>query len=180
MAAGICRLVPSKEELGVGTEGWVAESGFQLLNRGQAGVEGLRQGTDELVFGYAHRLVYARERVFSDEPFLCPAEKESDGGLVVRCLDLGVHGGEVEVQLSGVFRLEGGGLQFDDNVAFQARVVENQIDKELFAIDHQSVLASNEGEACAEFQQEAGNVADEGILDVAFLGFFARPRKSKW
>ena len=30
------------------------------------------------------------------------AEEQADGGVVIGCLELGVHGGEVEVELAGV------------------------------------------------------------------------------
>ena len=49
----------------------------------------------------------AGERVFGDEGVAGLAEEQADGGIVIGCLDLGVHGGEVEVELVGVARLEG-------------------------------------------------------------------------
>ncbi len=46
------------------------EFGFDLLDTRQAGVKGLGQGTDELVFGNAHGFVDTRERVFGHQAFL--------------------------------------------------------------------------------------------------------------
>ena len=94
-------------------------------------------------------------------------------GLSSGGLDLGVQRTEVEVQLSGMFRLEGMSLEFHDHVAFQASVIEKQVDEKLFSGDFQPELAAHEGKACAQFQQEAGDVADKGVLDVALVGFVA-------
>ena len=55
------------------------------------------------------------------------AEEQADGGVVIGCLDLGVHGGEVEVELAGVAGFEGVGLEFHDDMAFQPGVIEQEI-----------------------------------------------------
>ena len=59
----------------------------------------------------------AGERVFGDEGVAGLAEEQADGGVVIGCLDLGVHGGEVEVELAGVPGFEGVGLESHDDVA---------------------------------------------------------------
>ena len=63
---------------------------------------------------------------------------------------MGVDGGEVEVELAGVLGFEVGGLELDDDVAFKARVGEEEVDKELVPRHFQPRLAAEEGEAGAQ------------------------------
>jgi hypothetical protein len=79
--------------------------------------------------------------------FLVLHNNKADGGLVVRGLDLLVHGGQVEIQLTRMFRLEGRGLQFHDHVALEPRVIEKQVSEELIAFDLQPELTPHEGES---------------------------------
>jgi hypothetical protein len=69
-----------------------------------------------------------------------------------------------------VFRLEGMGFEFDHDVTFQPGVVEEQVDEELISGNLQPELASDEGETRTQFEQKAGDVADEGVFDVALMG----------
>ncbi len=57
------------------------------------------------------------ERLSGDEVVTSLAEEQADGGVVFGCLDLGVHSGELEVELVGVAGLEGVCLEFHDDVA---------------------------------------------------------------
>ena len=121
--------------------------------------------------GDAHGLGNAGQGIFRHEAFLGFAEQQADGGFVVKGFDLCIHGGEIKVELPGVLGFEGVGLEFHDDIAFEPGVVEEEVDEELVAFDFQSELATDEGEARAQFQEEAGDMADEGILDVAFMRF---------
>jgi hypothetical protein len=53
-----------------------------------------------------------------------------------------------------VLGLEGRGLEFDDHIAVQERVVEEQVDPELVTAHVEPVLAPQEGEAAPELQEE--------------------------
>ena len=118
------------------------------------------------------------ERAYSaTRRFLRLAEQQADGGLVVRGLDLGIHGGEIEIELAGVFGLEGRGLEFHHHIAFQPGVVEEQVDEKFIAADLKAELAADKGEAGAQFQQKPGDVADEGVFDIALVGFVAEAEK---
>lgn len=79
----------------------------------------------------------------------------SSAGRFSRCLNSAmpmgvaedvVDGGEIEVQLAGVFGLEGAGLQIDDDEAAEFDVVEKQ---------------AEECEAAAEFEEEFQDAGDE-------------------
>jgi hypothetical protein len=50
-------------------------------------------------------------------------------------------------------------------------VEEHQIDAEPFVVDAEPLLASDEGEIIAEFQQERLQVVDQRLFEVA-LGIF--------
>ena len=63
---------------------------------------------------------------------------------------MGVDGGEVEVQLAGVLGFEVGRFELDDDVAFKARVVEEEVEEELVPRHFQPHLAAEEGEAGAQ------------------------------
>ena len=151
--------------------------GLEGLDAGQAGIQQGGQCAEELVFGHADGLVDAREGILGDESVLGAAEEQADGGLVVGSLDLGIHGAEVEIQLASVFRLEGHGLEFDDDVAFEPGMVEKRVDEEFIARHFQAKLATDEGKPGPQFQQEAGDVADEGIFDVALVGLIAKAQE---
>ena len=62
--------------------------GLDLLDAGQAGIERLWQGADELVFGHANGLVDPGEGLFGDEPVPGSAEQQANGWLVIVGLDL--------------------------------------------------------------------------------------------
>ena len=126
-----------------------------------------------MVFSDADGFIDAEEGVFGDEAVLGLAEQEADGGLVVRGFHLGIHGAEVEVELSGVLGFEGLGLEFHDDVALEPGVVKEEVEKELVAADDKLELTPDKGESRAQLQQEASDVADEGVFDVALVGLIA-------
>lgn len=94
--------------------------------------------------------------------------------MVVLALDLRVYGAEVEVQLADMLRFEGGAFEFDDDITLQAGVVEEQIDEELVATDFKPKLASDEGETGAQLEQEAGDVADEGVFNLPLVSIVGK------
>ncbi len=133
-------------------------------------MKGLRQGLEELVFGDAHRLGGVAQGIFGHDAVLGLAEEESNGGLVVLTLDLGVDGAQVEVQLADMLGFEGGAFEFNDDITLQPGVVEEQIDEELVARDLEPELAADKGETGAQLEQEAGDVADEGVFNLPLVG----------
>jgi hypothetical protein len=76
-------------------------------------------GTDDVTAAEADGLVAVSQGIFGDDGVFTFAEQESNGGLVVGVLKLGIHGAEVEAQFAGMLRLEGAGLEFNHHVAAQ-------------------------------------------------------------
>ena len=151
--------------------------GFDLLDGRQAGVQGFRQGADELVFRDADWLVDAGKGVFGHHPVLLFTKQKSNAGPVVRGFDLGVHRRKVEIQLAGVLRFKVHALEFHHDVAFEAGVVEQQVDEEFVPADFKPELAADKGKARAQLQEEAGDMPDEGIFNIALVGFVAKAKK---
>ena len=104
-------------------------------------------------------------------------EQQADGWLIVVGLDLSVHGAEVEVQLAGVLRLERMGLEFDHDVALQPGVVEEEVDEKLVPGDLQPELTTDKGKPGTKLEQKAGDVANEGVLDVALVGLIPKAKE---
>ena len=147
--------------------------GLDLLNARKAGIERFGERSHKLIFRYSNGFIDSGKGVLGDQPILSAAEQQPDGRRVVGSLDLGVHCAEIEVQLAGMFRFESMGLEFNDDVTFQPRVVEKQVDKEFIASHFHAKLTPHERKPGAELQQEAGDMADEGIFDIALMSFIA-------
>ena len=56
-------------------------------------------------------------------------------------------------------------------------MVEEEIDEEIVASHFERHLPSHECEASSEFDEEVGDVLNEGGFDGAFFGLFAKPEK---
>jgi|GEM_PF-4057503 len=151
-------------------KGFPGKLGFDFLDAGE--VVGERQGqvAQEIEFGDADGLGAVPQGVFGDDSVFTFAEQEADGGLVVRRLHLGIDGAEVEIELAVVFGFEGATFELDDDVAFQPGVVAEEIDEELVAADFEPELPADVGEAGTQFDEEAGAVADEGVLNLPLMG----------
>jgi hypothetical protein len=85
-----------------------------------------------------------------------------------------VGGGEIEVQLTHERRVEWHGLEFDDHVAAQRQVVEEQIEVEVLLADLQVDLSPDKSEARAKLEQELLHVGEQSRLDRAFVGVVAQ------
>ena len=107
------------------------------------------------------------------------AENQADARLVVGVPKQVVNGGEIEVHLAGVFRFERPSLQIDDAEAAQLEVVEEQIELEVFAPDFERILATDEGEAGAQFQQELRRCVEQAAFDSRSWASAESVRKSK-
>lgn len=155
----------------------VREFAFQFFHRGQLGLQGFGQGAHQFVLGNAYGFVDAGEGIFGNEAVLRATEQDADGGVVVVGFDLRVHGGEIEIELPGVFGLEGGGLELHHHIAFEADVVKQQIDEKFIPAHFKTELPPDIGKAAAELQQKTGDVFDQRLFDVALVRFFAKPEK---
>ena len=120
------------------------------------------------------------ERIFGHQPVLLLAQQQADGRLVIRRFHLRIDRRQVEVELAGVLGLEGRRLEFDHHVALEARVLKKQFDEELVAGDLQPELPADKGKAGAQFQQEAGDMADQAVFDFALVGLNAQARAVIW
>ena len=78
------------------------------------------------------------------------------------------HG--VNVDLADVLMGELGGLEVDDDEAFQDVVIEDEIEVEVTGLGADSHLAGDEGEAMAHFQEETLELGDDGGLDLGLGG----------
>ena len=63
--------------------------------------------------------------------------------------------------------LEGVVLQFDEHMALEDTVVEDQVHEEVFAADHQALLPRLEAKAVAQFEQEVLQLVEQGVLQMA-------------
>ena len=86
--------------------------------------------------------------------FFALTEQQSDRRLVVGVGKQVVHRRHVHPQLAKESRLESHGLEFDDDVAAELQVVEEQVAVELVAAHFETDLSADEREPLAEFQQE--------------------------
>jgi hypothetical protein len=68
-----------------------------------------------------------------------------------------------------MLRLERPCLQVDGDKAAQLAVVEEQVDVEILAADLEVMLAADEREAFAKFEQQVLDTGDQGALDLAFV-----------
>jgi hypothetical protein len=75
---------------------------------------------------------------------------------------------EVEFHLAFVFGFEIAQFQIDGDEAFQTAVIEEEVEIEVVGIDLYAGLATEEGEAVAEFEEEGFEFAQDGVFEVFF------------
>jgi hypothetical protein len=97
-------------------------------------------------------------------------KEKSDRRIISLGAENTVDSGEVEVQLARVLRLEWAGFQLYDEVAVQPDVIEEQIKVEVLIADRQRHLATDEGKAPAQFQQQIAQMKQQTTFDLPFLG----------
>lgn len=76
-----------------------------------------------------------------------------------------------------MFGLERSGLEFDDYITFQPGVIEKEVNKKLISLNFEPELTADKGKTCTQLQEETGDVANEGVFDVAFVRFIAKTEK---
>src|SRR5882672_4416938 len=103
----------------------------------------------------SHRCRCVPESVFRNDPILRLAENEANAWLVIRMAKHVIDGGEVEVHLAGVLRLERRHLEIDDHEASKLEVVEKQIELEVLSAENQGgYLATEKSESYAELDKK--------------------------
>jgi hypothetical protein len=103
-----------------------------------------------------------------DGGVLAGADDDADGGFVLGATALIVIHPHIHVHLADVLIGEFTGLEIEDDAALEEVIVEDEIDVEVLGIGADALLASDEGEALAQFQQEGLQVIDEGLFEAAF------------
>ncbi|KAG1255248.1 hypothetical protein G6F68_010466 [Rhizopus microsporus] len=97
-------------------------------------------------------LIVLAQGVFGYDLVLALAQQQANGRAVLWVFDLLIHGRQVEAQLAQMLGLELAALQFDNHIAAQRGVVEQQVDKKFVAAHIQQHLPSDKGEASAQLQ----------------------------
>ena len=75
---------------------------------------------------------------------------------------------EVEFHLAFVLGLEVAKFEINGNEALQIPVIEEEVEIEIIGIDLDSLLAGEESEAVAEFQEESFDFPQDGVFKVLF------------
>lgn len=88
--------------------------------------------------------------------------------MVIRVAEQIVHGGAVEIDLAGIARLEGAGLEFDHDIAPELEMVEKEVEVEILVANLEMHLASDKRKAGSQLQKELLDVVNEGLLDLGF------------
>ena len=133
----------------------------------------------QLVFGHAHRLGDAAQRIFGDQPVILLAQQQADRRLVVVRFHLRVHRGQIEIELARVFRFERRRLEFDHDVAAKLQVIEQEIDEKLVSADFEPVLPADEREPCTEFEQEPRDMPRQRAVRYRAPARFPRDRGNR-
>jgi hypothetical protein len=71
------------------------------------------------------------------------AQEQADRRVIVWRFYIRINGGKVEVQLTGILWLEGRRFEFDNDVASQLKMIEQQINKKLRSTNLKPILATN-------------------------------------
>lgn len=121
-----------------------------------------------------HRCCRVAKRVLDNQSPLALAEDESNAWVVGRVFEHVIDGGQVEVHLACVLRLERAGLQIDDNEAPEFEVIEEEVDLVVLAGDLQPVLTANEGEARSQFEEELLDVLNESGFYVSLISILGQ------
>lgn len=108
----------------------VAQLRLDLLDGREAPSKIIWKPLDELglPLGDGDGLGQATQSVLDYDLVLRATEQEPDGGLVVRVPKEVVSRRKVQIELSDERRLEGDGLELDDNEASEHKVIEEQVE----------------------------------------------------
>ncbi len=124
-------------------------------------------GQVQLVAAGEDRLLLVRPEGVADHGVvLVRAQDQPERRIVAFRPALAVVVVHVQLELPQVLMRQLAGLQIDDHEALQDRVVEDQIDVEVVAVQREPFLPGHEGEALAQFQQKGLQVVDQRLLQI--------------
>ena len=132
----------------------------------QLGLEQFLVRQSRLIFGDQCRRHGPAQGIFDDLVVFGGAQQHADGRLLVRLLHVAVEGFQVELELAQVLGLELDDLEFERDQAVEGPVEEQQVEGEVPPADLDRVLAADEAEVAAEFDQELLELLDQATLQV--------------
>ena len=124
-------------------------------------------GSAGAVLGGEHLVGQRVQGVMDEGVVLLGAEDQADGRVLVGLGPVLLGVTQVDVHLAGVGVGELAGLDVNDDQATESAVVEEQVDPVPVVADAEPLLPAQEGEVAAEFQEEALEVQDQGLLELA-------------
>ena len=96
------------------------------------------------------------------------AEDDAEGRVFTGLLLVFGEPAEVEFHLAFVFGFEVAQFQIDGDEAFQAAMVEKEIEVEVVGINLDARLTTKKGKAVAKFEEECFEFAQDGVFEVFF------------
>jgi hypothetical protein len=109
--------------------------------------------------------------VADDGVILVSAEDDSHGGAVIGAAPLVVVEAHIHVHLADVLVGEFAGLEVKEDEALEQVVIENKVDIEILGLGAEALLAGDEGEALAQFQEECLEIINQRTSGGADDGF---------
>ena len=143
---------------------------LEILDRGQLLLDWRRQLAGDPISGHTDRLIDVLESKLHHGAAPALAQENPDARAFDWRSHRAVHGSQVEAELAGMLGLEVTHLEFEDKIAMQTDMVEEQIDVEGSAVHGDWELTAYEGKPSAQFQEKIAQMAQEPILDLAFPG----------
>lgn len=84
----------------------------------------IRQTAGYFVLTHTNRFGYILKGIFRHQIVLAFTQQQSDRRIVLFFFQNAIYCRQVEVQLTGIFRFEISGFQFDDYIAPQVQIIE--------------------------------------------------------
>jgi len=140
----------------------------ELFGRWQFSFQFTRQFRLQGVGGDADGVGFRAEGILDFHIVLFRAEDDADGGLVAGAALLVVEQVQIEIHLAGKLRLEGADFEVEGDEGLEEAVVEEEVDEILLFPEGDPMLAADEAEAVAEFEQEGLQARDEAVFEFAF------------
>ena len=122
----------------------------------------------QLIGGNADGVGFGAEGILDFHVVLFRAEDDADGWLVAVAAFPVVEQVQVEIHLSRELRFEGADFEVEGDEGLEEAVVEEEVDEILLFPEGDPVLAADEAEAVAEFEQEGLQARDEAGFEFAF------------
>src|SRR5260370_20240700 len=119
----------------------------------------------------AHRCRCVPESVLRNDTVLRFAENQDDARFIVGMAEHVIDGGEVEIHLSRVLRLERRHLEVNHHEASKLQVVEQQIELKVLSADLKQHLVPDKSKPQAEFDEKLTQVREKTPFEGALLCF---------